>query len=382
VLRLTEPGAAAGEPTGRLARAWATAVNGLGVMAAAVLVGLVWLTPLVVLVGLVLLGLRALRRPAPTWAQPPRPRLAPRAWARRHRRCPVCGKLGAIGSNRSSVTTGMPMLAGPSPTRPTSPQGIASRVVAPQRILGCRPRGGIPCGDIAGGDGRDQRAAGGVVRLSGVGSGRPAGPQPRPAGRAPGRAAAPGSRHAAPLAAPGNPRPSRRRVPRRLTAAPRRTTVAPAWSWPCSGARCARSRSRAAGRPWTSTRRDPRAGPCCPRARGEPTPSQPGRIGPGGAGPSTSRAPPSGSRPGPSSDRSCPARRTRTASRVAGRPAPTARAGSRNGISRVGNGTAVTTTRPGGTGTGAAGRGTGGTGTRAGAGPASPGDRIPPRTGP
>ena len=46
VLRLTEPGAAAGEPTGRLARAWATAVDGLGVMAAAVLVGVVWLTPL------------------------------------------------------------------------------------------------------------------------------------------------------------------------------------------------------------------------------------------------------------------------------------------------------------------------------------------------
>ena len=66
-----------------------------------------------------------------------------------------------------------------------------------------------------------------------------------------------------PLAAPGDPRPSRRRVPRRLTAAPRRTTVAPAWSWPCSGARRARSRSRATGRPWTSTRRDPRAGPCC-----------------------------------------------------------------------------------------------------------------------
>ena len=65
-LRLTEPGAAAGEPTGRLARAWATAVNGLGVMAAAVLVALVWLTPLVVVAGLVLLGLRALRRPRPT----------------------------------------------------------------------------------------------------------------------------------------------------------------------------------------------------------------------------------------------------------------------------------------------------------------------------
>jgi hypothetical protein len=71
VLRLTEPGAAAGEPTGRLARAWATAVNGLGVMAAAVLVGVVWLTPLVVLAGLVLFGLRALRRPRPNLGSTP-----------------------------------------------------------------------------------------------------------------------------------------------------------------------------------------------------------------------------------------------------------------------------------------------------------------------
>jgi Domain of unknown function (DUF4349) len=67
VLQLSEPGAAgpAGEPSGRLARAWATAVNGLGVMAAAVLVAVVWLTPLVVVAGLVLLGLRVLRRPRP-----------------------------------------------------------------------------------------------------------------------------------------------------------------------------------------------------------------------------------------------------------------------------------------------------------------------------
>jgi len=71
VLRLTEPGAAAGEPAGRLARAWATAVNGLGVMAAAVLVGVVWLTPLVVLAGLVLFGLRALRRPRPNLGSTP-----------------------------------------------------------------------------------------------------------------------------------------------------------------------------------------------------------------------------------------------------------------------------------------------------------------------
>ena len=67
VLQVSEPGAAgpAGEPSGRLARAWATAVNGLGVMAAAVLVAVVWVTPLLVVAGLVLLGLRALRRPRP-----------------------------------------------------------------------------------------------------------------------------------------------------------------------------------------------------------------------------------------------------------------------------------------------------------------------------
>jgi Domain of unknown function (DUF4349) len=67
VLRISEPGAggSTGQPTGRLARAWATAVNGLGVMAAAVLVAVVWLTPVVVLAGLVLFGVRTLRRPRP-----------------------------------------------------------------------------------------------------------------------------------------------------------------------------------------------------------------------------------------------------------------------------------------------------------------------------
>ena len=67
VLQLREPGAAgpAAKPAGRLARAWATAVNGLGVMAAAVLVGVVWLVPVLVLAGLVVLGLRAVRRPRP-----------------------------------------------------------------------------------------------------------------------------------------------------------------------------------------------------------------------------------------------------------------------------------------------------------------------------
>jgi virulence-associated protein VapD len=64
-LQLHEPGAAAGEPQGRLARAWATAVNGLGVMAAAALVAAVWAIPVAILAGLVLLGVRTLRRPRP-----------------------------------------------------------------------------------------------------------------------------------------------------------------------------------------------------------------------------------------------------------------------------------------------------------------------------
>jgi len=63
VLRISEPGAAAGRPQGRLAKAWATAVNGLGVMAAAALVAVVWAIPVAVLAVLVLLGLRTLRRP-------------------------------------------------------------------------------------------------------------------------------------------------------------------------------------------------------------------------------------------------------------------------------------------------------------------------------
>jgi hypothetical protein len=64
-LQLSEPGAAAGQPQGRLARAWATAVNGLGVMAAAVLVAVVWAIPVAILAVLVLLGVRSLRRPRP-----------------------------------------------------------------------------------------------------------------------------------------------------------------------------------------------------------------------------------------------------------------------------------------------------------------------------
>jgi hypothetical protein len=65
VLQISEPGAAAGEPQGRLARAWATAVSGLGVMAAAALVAVVWAIPVAILAGLVLLGVRTLRRPRP-----------------------------------------------------------------------------------------------------------------------------------------------------------------------------------------------------------------------------------------------------------------------------------------------------------------------------
>jgi hypothetical protein len=65
-LDLSEPGAGgAAQPRGRLERAWVTAVSGLGVMAAAALVALVWLTPLGVLAGLVLLLRRAARRPRP-----------------------------------------------------------------------------------------------------------------------------------------------------------------------------------------------------------------------------------------------------------------------------------------------------------------------------
>jgi Domain of unknown function (DUF4349) len=65
VLNIREPGAAgpARQPQGRLARAWATAVSGLGVMAAAALVGVVWLVPVALLAGAVLFGVRTLRRP-------------------------------------------------------------------------------------------------------------------------------------------------------------------------------------------------------------------------------------------------------------------------------------------------------------------------------
>jgi hypothetical protein len=64
VLNLSEPGAGGiAQPRSRLERAWATAVSGLAVMGAAALVGLVWLTPVAALAFLVLLVLRATRRP-------------------------------------------------------------------------------------------------------------------------------------------------------------------------------------------------------------------------------------------------------------------------------------------------------------------------------
>jgi hypothetical protein len=66
VLNLNEPGAGGiAQPRSRLERAWATAVSGLAVMGAAALVGLVWLTPVAALAFLVLLVLRAVRRPRP-----------------------------------------------------------------------------------------------------------------------------------------------------------------------------------------------------------------------------------------------------------------------------------------------------------------------------
>ena len=66
VLNLSEPGAGgAAQPRNRLERAWATAVSGLAVMGAAALVGVVWLTPVALLAFLVLLVLRATRRPRP-----------------------------------------------------------------------------------------------------------------------------------------------------------------------------------------------------------------------------------------------------------------------------------------------------------------------------
>lgn len=75
-LDLSEPGAGARtKPAGRFARAWATAVDGLGAMGAAALVVLVWLLPLGALALLLWLALRAARRlrPLPTGTGPTTP---------------------------------------------------------------------------------------------------------------------------------------------------------------------------------------------------------------------------------------------------------------------------------------------------------------------
>ena len=65
-LDLTEPGAAGRpEPAGRFARAWATAVSGLGVMGAAALVALIWLLPVAAVAMLALAALRGARRLRP-----------------------------------------------------------------------------------------------------------------------------------------------------------------------------------------------------------------------------------------------------------------------------------------------------------------------------
>jgi len=75
VLNLAEPGAIPGSarPRGTFAKAWHTALSGLVAMAAAALVAVVWLTPLVLLAGVVLLVMRAVRRPRPATPVAPEP---------------------------------------------------------------------------------------------------------------------------------------------------------------------------------------------------------------------------------------------------------------------------------------------------------------------
>jgi hypothetical protein len=75
-LDLTEPGAAGRPaPTGRFARAWATAVDGLGVMGSAALVALVWLLPIAAIALVARPVLRAVRRTGllPTGSGPTTP---------------------------------------------------------------------------------------------------------------------------------------------------------------------------------------------------------------------------------------------------------------------------------------------------------------------
>jgi hypothetical protein len=168
------------------------------------------------------------------------------------------------------------MLGGPSPARPPTPQGIASRVVAPQRIAAHRPRGGGAGDHVARGHGGDRRAAGGVVRPLGVGPARATSSRPGPAGRDPGRAAAAGSREAR-RPVPGTRRRAVPAQPVRPAAADRRRR-GPGGRRRCGG----RCRAAAPGPPGTG--------------RG----SKPGRGGTGGdatvppagpAGPPTSSTP-------------------------------------------------------------------------------------------
>ena len=75
VLNLAEPGAFPGtaQPRGTFAKAWHTALSGLTAMGAGALVAVVWLTPLVLLAGLTLLVIRAVRRPRPAAPVAPEP---------------------------------------------------------------------------------------------------------------------------------------------------------------------------------------------------------------------------------------------------------------------------------------------------------------------
>ncbi|HZD75266.1 MAG TPA: DUF4349 domain-containing protein [Actinomycetota bacterium] len=73
-LDLTEPGAAGpAVPRSRFAKAWVTAVDGLGAMAAAALVVVIWLTPLGLVALAIVWVVQRLRRPAATGGLAPRP---------------------------------------------------------------------------------------------------------------------------------------------------------------------------------------------------------------------------------------------------------------------------------------------------------------------
>jgi Domain of unknown function (DUF4349) len=73
-LDLAEPGAAGpAVPRTRFAKAWSTAVDGLGAMAAAALVVVIWLTPLGLVALIVVWVVQRLRRPATSGSLAPRP---------------------------------------------------------------------------------------------------------------------------------------------------------------------------------------------------------------------------------------------------------------------------------------------------------------------